>query len=715
MRAGRSIGGACSRRGAVLLGGLAPFCMAAQAQPVESPQEVVLSELSVTGTGESATGPVVGYRASRSATATRTDTALRDVPQSVQVVPREVLVDRQDVRLNDALTNVSNVQPGGTLQGRSDTFLIRGFRTQTYAIDGVLLNQANNFLSTQRDLADVERIEVLKGPASVLYGRGDPGGLINIVTRRPTLAPSGELTAQGGSFGFARLQGTVSGALPGTEGFAGRVSFAAQDDPTFRNYGDRSNSRTFVAPAFSWTPSPDTRVEFLAEITRQDSQYDEGLIARNGRVPLDNIGRYYGTNNSRYWGESNFITLRAEHDLSPDVTLRQIVNVQSGAFDVFAARATALNAAGTLVTRRGSIVNSTFASVDTQSEMVAKFDLFGLRNTFLAGFEYTNGYRRPISQQTVSTTTTSFFDPVPRIAFGAFTFLNDLKQKNDLYGVYLQDQIDLGYGLQLLLGTRVDFGSQFYFSRTAASRTIPPEQELFGFSPRVGLIYRPIDPLTFYASYTTSFKPQTDNVFGATNPPPETGVQYEVGARYDLIPSLLTVSAAAFSIARQNVSVSDPNNTGFSLITGEQRSEGVEVDLAGEILPGWKIIGGLGFLDAKIAKDTTFAVGNRLVGVPEFSGSFWSTYQVQEGALRGLGFGFGATYVGSRFGDLNNSYRVGAYTRLDAAVFYDFDRYRFAVNARNLTDARYIEQPFNQFNNLPGAPFSILATLTARM
>jgi iron complex outermembrane receptor protein len=432
-------------------------------------------------------------------------------------------------------------------------------------------------------------------------------------------------------------------------------------------------------------------------------------------VPLDDIARFYGTTNSRYAGASNFATLRVEHDLTPDVTLRQIVNVQSGSFDVFAARATAVNPAGTLVTRRGSLVNSDFASIDTQSEVVAKFDILGLRHTFLAGFEYTNGYRRPISQQTAATTTTSFLNPVPRIAYGAFTFQSDLKQRNDLYGVYLQDQIDLGAGLQLLLGTRMDFGSQFFFSRTPTSRTVPPEQELFGFSPRVGLVYRPVEPLTLYASYTNSFKPQTDNVLGATNPPPETGVQYEVGARYDLVPSLLTISAAAFRIERQNVSAADPVNTGFSVITGAQRSEGGEFDIAGEILPGWKIIGGLGYLDAKIARDTTFAVGNRLVGVPEFSASLWSTYQIPDGPWRGLGVGFGATHVGARFGDLNNSYKVGAYTRLDAALFYDYERYRFAINARNLTDARYIEQPFNQFNNQPGSPLTVLATIAARM
>ncbi len=158
-------------------------------------------------------------------------------------------------------------------------------------------------------------------------------------------------------------------------------------------------------------------------------------------------------------------------------------------------------------------------------------------------------------------------------------------------------------------------------------------------------------------------------MFGAVNPPPETGEQIEVGSRLDLTPDL-TLSTAVFRITRNNVSAADPVNTGFSVITGQQRSQGVEADLAGTILPGWKVIGGVGFLDAEITRDTTFAVGNRLVGVPAFSGSLWTTYQVQEGVLRGLGIGAGLTYVGKRFGDLNNSYSVGAYTRVDAAVFY---------------------------------------------
>ncbi|WP_370875409.1 TonB-dependent siderophore receptor [Methylobacterium amylolyticum] len=695
-----------------------------QAQPVQvdvivpaTETNIVLEELSVLGTGlpvETATSPVIGYRATRSATATRTDTPLRDSPQTINVVPREVITDQADLRLTDAVTNVSNVTPGSTVQGRSQNYIIRGFATQIFAVDGVLINPAITFYPVERDLVNAERVEVIKGPASVLYGRGDPGGVINIVTRRPTLEPTADASLLGGSFGFRRFQGSVSSAIPAVEGLAARVSFAAQEDPTFRNIGDNSNRRVFVAPAVSWTPSADTRVYVNSEFTSQRTQYDEGLVAFQGRVPLDNISRYYGEPFSRYYGAFNAITMRAEHDVNENLTLRQVINGQWGEFNLFAARATGVNAAGTLVARRDSAVESRFAAVDTQTEAIAKFDTFGFGHTVLTGFEYTNGFRHPLSLQG-SLASISFLYPVYGAVPGALGLQADLKQRLELFGFYVQDQIVLAPGLQLVLGARFDLGTQYYFSRQPNSRTQPPEQSLFGASPRVGLIYRPIEPLTFYASYATSFVPQTANVLNVVNPAPETGEQVEVGTRIDLNPGL-TLSGAAFRITRNNVAGTDPANTGFSVITGQQRSEGVEADLAGEILPGWKVIGGVGYLDARITKDTTFAVGNRLVGVPAFSGSVWTTYDFREGPLRGLGLGAGVTHVGSRFGDLSNSYRVGAYNRVDAAVYYDIDaHWRFAVNMRNLTNARYIEQPFNQFNNTPGAPFTVLATVTARM
>jgi len=688
-----------------------------RAQSAPAPDEVILSELSVTGTGpasERADGPVAGYRATRSATATRTDTPVRDAPQSINIVPRAVITDQQDLRLTDAVTNVSNVTPGSTVQGRSQNYLIRGFATQVFAVDGILVNPAINFYPVERDLVNAERVEVIKGPASVLFGRGDPGGVINIVTRRPTLEPTADASVQGGSFGFRRFQGSVSSAIPALDGLAARLSFAAQEDPTFRNIGDNTNRRVFVAPALSWTPSADTRVYINSEFTNQRTQYDEGLVAVRGSVPLDNIRRYYGEPFSRYYGEINGITLRAEHDVNENLTLRQVINGQWGAFNLFTARATGVNAAGTQVTRRDASVDSRFAAVDTQTEAVLRFDTFGFAHTALAGFEYTNGFRHPYSQQG-SLAPVSLLNPVFGAIPGALGFQADLKQKLELFGFYVQDQIVLAPGLQLVLGARFDLGTQYYFNRVPTSKTQPPEQSLFGASPRVGLIYRPIEALTFYASYATSFAPQNANLLNVVSPPPETGEQVEVGTRIDINPDL-TLSAAAFRITRDNVAANDPVNTGYSIITGQQRSEGVEADLTGEIAPGWKVIGGVGYLDARITKDRIYPVGNRLVGVPAFSGSVWTTYDVQAGPLRGLGLGIGVTHVGQRTGDLNNSYRVGAYNRVDAAVYYDFDaHYRLSINVRNLTNARYIEQPFNQFNNTPGAPFSVLATITARL
>jgi len=670
----------------------------------------MLSEINVQG--EQANGPVQGYRATRTGTATKTDTAIRDTPQSIQVVPRDVIIEQQDVRLSDVLQNVSNVQPGGTLQGRSDTFILRGFNTQTYAIDGVLMNPANNFQDVIRDLANAERVEVLKGPASVLYGRGDPGGLINIVTRQPTLTPSGDATISGGSFGFKRFQGSASSQLFGIDGLAGRLTFSAQDDPTFRNYSGQHNQRYFIAPSISWIPSADTRVYLTGEFTQQYSQYDEGLIAVNGHVPVGMRTTYYGEPWSRYEGTANTVTLRAEHDFNPGFTMRQIANAQWGSFDFFTTRATGVT--GNTVARRDTAGFSVYRSIDTQTEGVLKFNTFGLKNTGLVGFEYINGYRNPTTLQG-NVASIDLLKPVYGAVGGTMALQSVLQQTMRMYGTYIQDQIDLTHGFQLVAGVRFDALNQFYWNKTTTTAAPPADQGQLGISPRAGLIYRPWEPIAFYASYTTSFTPQTANVLNISNPAPETGQQYEVGARADLIPDKLSAAFAAFLINRQNVAASDPVNSGFSVITGAQRSKGLEMDVSGEIKPGWKVIGGVGYTDATVSSDTTFKVGNWLIGVPRISGSVWSTYQFQEGPLKGFGFGAGVTYVGLRYGDLNNSYSLGQYARLDATVFYDFnEHYRFAVNARNLTNTYYIEQSQNQFNNQPGAPLSVIASLTGR-
>jgi len=236
-------------------------------------------------TFETADGPVSGYRATRSATVTKTDTALRDIPQSIQVVPREVIEDQQATRLNDVMTNVSSVQPSSSRGGATDTFVVRGFRATSYAVDGVVTSPLAERPEVQRDLANIERVEVLKGPASVLYGRGDPGGLINLVTRRPTFEPEGSLNVEAGTQDFYRLGGDVSGALNTDKTLAGRLTIATQTDRGSRDTF-RGNDRTFVAPSLFWQANDSTRVNLDLEFTHQSGQFDRGLVAVNGKVNL---------------------------------------------------------------------------------------------------------------------------------------------------------------------------------------------------------------------------------------------------------------------------------------------------------------------------------------------------------------------------------------------------------------------------------------------
>lgn len=194
---------------------------------------------------------------------------------------------------------------------------------------------------------------------------------------------------------------------------------------------------------------------------------------------------------------------------------------------------------------------------------------------------------------------------------------------------------------------------------------------------------------------------------------PETGKQYEVGAKYELIPERLAATLSAFEIRRENRSTTDPLDSSYSIQTGEQRVRGVELDVSGEISDGWNVIGNIAVLDAKLVKDTRLEEGNRLEGVPTVSGSLWSTYQLQDGAWRGLGVGAGVFFAGKRYGDLANSYSASGYGRLDLSLFYDInDKLRVSLNARNVTDQDYIETIASS-GNYAGEPASLVASVSA--
>lgn len=281
----------------------------------------------------------------------------------------------------------------------------------------------------------------------------------------------------------------------------------------------------------------------------------------------------------------------------------------------------------------------------------------------------------------------------------------------DTWGFYLQDQIALGEHVKALAGVRYDRTKsyQWDYLEDAAIRT---KDDALTF--RAGLVYQPTTSVSLYASYTQSFQPQQGQLVDGTPLDPEKGEQFEAGVKVDLL-DRLSITAAAFQITKQNVSTEDLDNPDFSILTGEQRVRGLELDITGEILPGWNIIANASHLDAEITRDNTFAVGNRLNGVPSFSGRIWTSYSVSSGALSGLSLGGGIRVVGKREVDLDNRFTIAGYETFDASIRYALNpHWEVSVNAENLTDRFFVEAVQGDNNLYPGTPRRIVGTLRAR-
>jgi iron complex outermembrane receptor protein len=312
----------------------------------------------------------------------------------------------------------------------------------------------------------------------------------------------------------------------------------------------------------------------------------------------------------------------------------------------------------------------------------------------------------------------NIFDPVykvlPRPDIEDLSLVLNADEVTDRLGIYLQDQIALSPNVQLLLGGRFDYVDQELKNNPTVFDPIGSEDNPTNdaFSPQIGIVYKPIEPISLYASYSRSFEPNTGTTATGEFLEPERGTQYEVGVKADLLDRRLFTTLAFYHLTRSNVATTDPDDPNFSIAVGEQRSQGIELDIIGEILPGWNIIAGYAYNDAEITEDNEYEVGNRLYNVPKHSASLWTTYEIQSGNLQGLGFGIGFNYVGERAGDLENSYEVPSYFLTNAAIYYQRDNWRAALNFKNLFDTDYYVHAFGRQDIRPGAPFTVIGSLS---
>jgi iron complex outermembrane recepter protein len=648
-----------------------------------------------------------GYAASRASTATRTDTPLRDIPQSIQVVPQQVLEDQQVIRASEALRNVSGVQRGNaTGGGIGETFNIRGFQ-----------QFGNNFRDGFRDsgviaeTANLERIEVLRGPASVLYGNLDPGGIVNYVTKQPLSEPFYEAALQVGSFGLVRPTIDLSGPLNPEQTVLYRLNTAYERGGNFRDF-DTEVERFFISPVVTWSISDHTDLTFEFEYVNDQRPFDRGLVAFGTGVADIPFDRVLGELDD--FAETTTFTTgyRFEHRFNDNWTVRNRFRFATQDYISGLTEAFRLNETTGELSRGffgTEIEEETYA---LQTDVVGDFFTGSIEHRLLFGIDLswqTSDLFVPFAEAASINIFNPVYGVIPRPARGQYPVEFDFfsETQTDSFGLFVQDQVTLAENLKLLVGGRFDILDQ-----TSTSDGQSDEQQDQAFSPRVGIVYQPIEPVSLYTSFSRSFQPNSGTRVDGSLLEPVRGTQYEVGVRGEFLDGSLITNLAAYEITVSNLAVTDPDNIDFLIPLGEQRSRGIELDVTGEIFPGWNIIASYAYIDARITKDDNLQPGNLLNGVPFNSASLWSTYEIQTGDFQGLGFGLGLFYMGERQGDLNNSFQIPSYVRTDASVFYRRDNWRAAININNLFNVDYIEATQRRTRINPGAPFTVRGTVS---
>ncbi|MEH2397546.1 TonB-dependent siderophore receptor [Nostoc sp.] len=661
------------------------------------------------------TGEQDGYRVPDASTATRTDTPLRDIPQSIQVIPQQVIKDQQITRIGDATRNVSGVTQQGGYGGSTDNYNIRGFTTYE--------NLRNGF-AVQDDLVNptnIERIEVLKGPASVLYGQFEPGGVVNYITKQPLSEPyySAEFTA--GSFSTYRPSIDISGPLNSDKTLLYRLNAAYEN---FGSFIDFNHQETFaIAPALTYKIGDATTLTLEYEYLKVDRTFYRGL-SPDPIVFQAPVNRFLGEPDDYFSKETNSVFLNVNHRFSKNIQFRSGFSVTVNDSEESSFQPDSI-VDGRTVLRRFGAGPSYYQNYSLQNDLISNFNTGSIQHQVLVGLEwhkYIRGY--DYLRSTVSLTPSiDLFNPV----YGASrppefdeAAERDRFDRNTI-AVYLQDQVTLLPNLKLLIGGRYDFIHRKNRVQLLDSLGRDPIDDATvdrlyneAFSPRVGIVYQPIEPISIYASYSRSFNPSDSRTVDGTQLPPERGTQYEVGVKAELIKDRLSATFAAYDITKENVATTDPNpdNSDFSIAAGEVKSRGLEFDVSGQILPGWNVIASAFINDAFVSKDNSLPVGDSLVNAAGSGASLWTTYEIQNGNWKGLGFGGGLFYTGDREAELPNTFKIPSYVRADATIFYKRDNWRVGLNFKNLFDTRYYDS--QGYYLLPGAPLTVLGTFSVQ-
>ena len=655
-----------------------------------------------------------GYQPLNTSTATLTTMPMLDIPQVVNTVSDKVLADQHATTLDEALYNVSNVVQTNTLGGTQDAFVRRGFGANR---DGSIMTNGLRTVLPRSFNAATERVEVLKGPASTLYGILDPGGLINVVTKRPEKTFGGAISATSSSFGGGTGQVDVTGPIDGTR-LAYRLTGEYQDEDYWRNFGNERS--TFIAPSLTWF-GDDATVTVLYSHRDYKTPFDRGTIFDlNTKQPVnvDSNTRFDEPFNITD-GQSDLAQLNAEYRLNSQWTAKFDYSYSQDKYSDNQARVMAYDAkTGNLTRRVDATQGSTQRMHSTRADLQGNVDIAGFYNEILTGVSYENydllrtdmmrcknvkGFNiyHPVYGKLDKCTTVSAAD-------------SDQTLKQESYSAYAQDALYLTDKWIAVAGMRYQYYTQYAGKGRPFNVNTDSRDEQW--TPKLGLVYKLTPSVSLFANYSQTFMPQSSIASYIGDLPPETSNAYEVGAKFDLFDGV-TANIALFDIHKRNVLYTESiGGETIAKTAGRVRSQGVEVDLAGSLTENTNIIASYGYTDAKVLEDPDYA-GKPLPNVPRHTGSLFLTYDIHNAfAGNTLTLGGGGHGVSRRSATNGADYYLPGYFVADAFAAYRMKlQYpvTLQVNVKNLFDKTYYTSSIatNNLGNQIGDPREVQFTV----
>jgi len=648
------------------------------------------------------------YNTGASRGATRTDTPLREVPQSVRVVNIEQLEDLGAMRLADTVDFVSGISRLNDFGGTWDNFGIRGFSSTDM---GFLVNgfPGARGYNPPRDTATVERFEFLKGPAGAIYGSSEPGGTINIVTKKPAFTARHVAEVGLNDRGLRRATVDTTGPLSSTVAY--RLNLMTEEgDPRSSLL---HNKRMLVAPALTWQIDPRTTLNYEAEILKSDTPLDRGVINVRGQLgllPRDRILNEPTDKNMRLSSKTQQLTL--DRVLADGWRARLGASYKESTFEGDYTEATSLAADNRTLNRQATWRTLPSRDTSVNGELEGKFATGGLDHTLLVGAEASRLWMNMEILRSANTPIDIYAPVYGRVAGPLTSLTTSSDERQRVKAVFAQDQVSLSAQWKLLAGLRWDEYSQELVNRVARSQL---QRKQSAVSPRAGVTYLPNSWSSLYVSAGKSFRGNTGIDVNGNAFDPQKSRSYEAGWKLQSADQRLGATVAVYDITKTNV-LTASDVPGFSVAAGEVKSSGVETDVTGQLGRHWRVSGNAAYDDARVTRDRTLAAGTRLMNVPKWSAGLLAIREDRLPDGSRYGVGAGVNHVGERSGNNADTYSLPSYTTARLLGYWQVNRQvKLSLDVLNLFNRTYYTSSWAGLYVTPGAERSLAARVKVEL